>query len=130
MKSDPTKVSQLYAIYCAEAVLHIYEDKYTNDNRLRLVIEAAKTYLRNPTDENRDATAANVANAAYDAAAAYDYDDDAAAYYAADAAAGAYYDANAADYAEKSAKKAAELAHETIDFDALKSKAENDILEF
>ncbi|MCK9436206.1 MAG: hypothetical protein M0Q12_03235, partial [Synergistaceae bacterium] len=32
---DPKKVNLLYAIYCAEAVLSIYEEQYPNDDRVR-----------------------------------------------------------------------------------------------
>jgi len=83
------------AIYCADRVIDIFEDKYPNDDRPRKAINAAKTWLKEPTEENR--SAANAADAAANAAAYAAY---AAAYaaYAADAAyAAAYAAADAAD---------------------------------
>lgn len=64
-----------YAIFAAEQVLYIFENKYPNDNRPRKAIEAAKNYLCNKS------YAADAADAAYAAYAA-----DAADAYAADAA--------------------------------------------
>ncbi|MCK9436207.1 MAG: pentapeptide repeat-containing protein [Synergistaceae bacterium] len=136
---DPKKVNLLYAIYCVEAVLSIYEEQYPNDSRPRAAIEAAKACLKNPSKENRNkaysagyaATAA--ADAAYDAAIdAAAYVANAAAYYAANAAidaTDAAY-ADAAAYAIKYAKRAAEQVNKNIDFDSLKIKAENDIWEY
>ena len=66
-----------FAIACADRVLIICESKYPKDNRPRKAIEAAQTYLLNPSKENARA-AADAAYAAH--AAAY------AAYAAADAA--------------------------------------------
>ena len=65
------------AIYSAELVLPIFEEKYPEDNRPRKSIEAAKKCLVSDTKKNRTAAAA-----AADAAAA--------ATYAAAAAAAAY----------------------------------------
>ena len=81
-----------YAIYAAEQVLHIYENKYPDDKRPRLAIEAAKKYLKNPS-----AAVADAARAAADAAAY-------AAYAAARAAADATADAAAADYVKMKSK--------------------------
>jgi hypothetical protein len=86
-----------YAIFAAEQVIGIFEKKYPNDKRPRKAIEAAKTWLKEPTEANRQA-AANTAAAAY--AAAYADSNTAAA---ADAAANAAY-ANAA-YANAAAKE-------------------------
>ena len=54
------------AIFAAEKVLKIYEDKYPNDDRPRKAIESAKEWLKNPTEENRIAAeaAAEAARAA------------------------------------------------------------------
>ncbi len=55
-----------YAIYAAELVLHIFEDKYPDDNRLRKAIEIAKNYLQ--IKNNKVAKAAGAAiDAAIDA---------------------------------------------------------------
>ena len=75
-----------YAIYAAEKVLKIYEDKYPNDKRPRLAIEAARTYLKRPTQENKAAAYAAHAAAYAAADAAYAAYATHAAAYAADAA--------------------------------------------
>jgi hypothetical protein len=91
-----------YAIFATEQVIDIFEKKYPDDKKPRLAIEAAKTWLKEPTEANRKAAAA-YAYAAYAAYAAAYLDADAAAYaYAAYAAyAAAAYDAAAYDAAEK-----------------------------
>jgi rRNA-processing protein FCF1 len=66
-----------YAIFAAEQVLDIFEKEYPDDKRPRKAIEAAKAYLKNPTEKNKNAAA----DAAADAAAYAAY---AAAYAAAD----------------------------------------------
>ncbi len=90
----------LYAIYAAEQVIDIFEKKYPDDKRPREAIEAAKKYIANPTEENRNATdaAAYAADAATHAADAAAHAADAAAH-AADAAAHAAYAADAAAHA-------------------------------
>ena len=61
----------LYAIHAAELVLHVYENKYPDDNRPRNAINAAKDYLDKgaspaPAYDPANAAAANAyANAAY-----------------------------------------------------------------
>ena len=116
------KQCQRYAIYAAKQVLHIFEDKYPDDDRPRKAIKAAEKCLKNPTEKNKKAAFAGAGADAYadaaDAYAAYAavaYADadaytaaayaaaDAAAYAAADAAgayAGAYAAAYAAAYAD------------------------------
>ena len=54
------------AIYAAELVIEHYEQKYPNDKRPRNAIDAAKAYLKNPTNDSAYA-AANAANAAANA---------------------------------------------------------------
>ncbi len=46
------------AIFAAEQVIDIYEKEYPKDDRPRKAIEAAKTYLKNPTEENKQAARA------------------------------------------------------------------------
>ena len=87
------KQKVMYAIFAAEQVIKIYEEKYPDDNRPRLAIEAAKKYLKNPSKKTK------AADAAYADAAA-----DAAAYAAAYAYAGA--DADTAAYAAYAAAAA------------------------
>lgn len=81
-----------FAIMCASSVLHLFEEKYPNDKRPRLALEAAESYLNEPTEENRikarDAADAARDAAAYAADAARDAAD--AAYATAYAAAAAY----------------------------------------
>jgi hypothetical protein len=87
------------SIYAAELVIGIFEKKYPDDKRPRESIEAAKAWLKNPTEENRkaaDAAASYAADAAYADASA-----DASA-----ASADAAYAAYAAAYAASAASAA------------------------
>ena len=99
----------MYAIYAAEQVIEIYEARYPNDTRPRNAIQAAKTYLEDKTEANKD----KVADATYavaDAAhAVY-------AVYAADAAHAAH--AVYAVYAAYAAARAARAARATYATDA------------
>ena len=83
-----------YAIFAAEQVINLYEKKYPSDNRPRKAINAAKEWLKNPSNKNKNAAA----DAAADAAAY-------AAYAAAAAAADAAYAAYAADAAAADAMR-------------------------
>ena len=60
--SDKNKIQ--YAIYAAELVLHIFEEKYPDDKRPWKAIEASKNYLILETDAAAYA-AAYAADAAY-----------------------------------------------------------------
>ena len=82
-KEESVKV----AIYAAELIIDIFEEKYPEDNRPRKAIEAATNWLDKPNKANE--TAAHAADAAADAADA-----------AADAAHAATY---AATYAARDA---------------------------
>lgn len=67
------------AIYAAELVIKLFEQKYPDDKRPRKAIQAAKAWLKNPTEENRKKASSAAYYAAYAASsAAYS-----AAYYAA-----------------------------------------------
>jgi hypothetical protein len=94
-----------YAVFAAEQVLHIFEEKYPDDKRPREAIEAAKSGKNTAASYAAYAAeAAYAANAdAYDTAASY------AASYAAYAAAANAYDAAAA-YAVYAAEAAAAYA--------------------
>jgi hypothetical protein len=78
------------AIYAAELVIGIYEKKYPDDKRPRRAIEAAKAWLKDPTEENRRAASASSSAAAaassYAAAAAFSTSYAASYAYAASAA--------------------------------------------
>ena len=54
VKEISINVIKQFAIDCAYHTLHIFEDKYPEDKRPRKAIEAAKTYLKYPTQENLD----------------------------------------------------------------------------
>ena len=99
------------AIFSAELVIDLYEKKYPKDSRPREAIEAAKTYLKDPSEKNRAAAyaAARAAARAVDAADAA-YAAYAAARAAAYAAARAAYAADAADAAARAARAAAYAA--------------------
>ena len=85
-----------YAIYAAEKVIGIFEEKYPDDKRPRLAIEASKNYLANPCHRTK-ASAAKAAKAAYAAADAADAAYAARAVYAAKAAYAASDASDAAD---------------------------------
>ncbi len=104
-----SKTQIQFAILCAEKVLHIYEEKYPQDNRPRKAIEAAKDCLnaRFSSDYTID-DAANAAEAAE--AAAYD-----ATNAAANAANAAYDATNAAANAANAAANAANAAVNVAD---------------
>ena len=95
-----------YAVFAAEQVIDIYEKAYPDDKRPRNAIEAAKAYLKNPSERTKAyADAADAAYAAYTA-----YTADAAAYAAAYAAYAAYTAAYTAAYAANAAYAAAYTA--------------------
>ena len=59
-----------YAVYAAELVLPIYEEKYPDDKRPRKAIEAAKRCIDDPSKKNKEvAEAARLAAATWSAAA-------------------------------------------------------------
>ena len=90
-----------YAVFAAEQVLHLFEDRYPEDKRPRNAIGAAKRWLEDESAAAADADAYAYADAAY---AAYAYAADAAA------AADAYADAADADAAADAAYAAAAAA--------------------
>ena len=113
------KVQVKFAILCAKATLHIFEEKFPDDKRPRAAIEAAESWLKGYRAAAADnaahaANAANAANAAYAADAAY------AAAYAADAAYAAYAAAAAADAADAAAYAAAYAAADAAGLDLVK----------
>lgn len=55
-----------FAVYCAERVIDIYESKY-ECNKARLAIDAAKLFIKSPTEENKQ-KCKDAAYAAYAAA--------------------------------------------------------------
>ena len=81
------------AVFAAEQVIQFFEKKYPNDDRPRKAIEAAKEWIKDPSEETKG-KAVEARRAAY-ADAATDAATDADAY--ADAAAAAYAAAYAAD---------------------------------
>jgi hypothetical protein len=109
-----------YAVFAAEQVINIYEEKYPDDKRPREAIEAAKKYLGDKTEQNKKAAdaayaAAHAAHAAHAAnAAAY-------AAYAAANAADAANAANAAAYAAYAANAASAAANAAAKSDMFKT---------
>ena len=47
-----------YAVYAAEQVIDLYEKKFPDDKRLREAIDAAKTCIKYPSAENKEAAGA------------------------------------------------------------------------
>jgi hypothetical protein len=111
-----------YAIFAAEQVIGIFEKKYPNDNRPRKAIEAAKVWLKNPNEKNRNGAYAAAAADAYAAAAADAYAAAAADAYAADGA----YDADAADAAAAAADAADAAAADAAAYAAADAYAADD----
>ena len=107
-----------YAIYSAELVLHIFEDKYPDDKRPRLAIKAAKKYLKTPTKKNKEAAGAAAWDAGDAGAAAWDAGDAGAAARAAGAARAADRAAGAAAWAARAAGAAARAAARAAAWDA------------
>ena len=108
------RVQVMFAILCAESVIHYFEGQIPSDDRPRKAIEAAKEYLKNPTTDAAYAAARAADAAAYAAYAAR------AADYATDAAYAAAYAARAADYATDAAYAAyaaADAAARAADID-------------
>ena len=91
---------QMFAIFCAELALPIYEKQYPNDSRVKDCIEETKLFLDGKSSIG-DLKSKHAADAAYAAAAAA---------YAADAADAAYAAAAAADAAAAYAAAAADAA--------------------
>ena len=100
----------MIAVFSAEQVLHIFENKYLNDQRPRKAIDAAKKVIELDSKENRSA-AAKAARAAYVVANAI-FDDDYVDVATAAAANAAYAAADAA------AAKAARAAYAATEIDA------------
>ena len=95
-----------YAVFAARQVLHIFEDKYPDDDRPRKAIEAAEAYIKNPNSSN--ANAADTAAASYYASAVNAAS--AAAYSARSARTGSYYAAYSARAARTGSYYAASYA--------------------
>ena len=102
---DSKPVAVKIAIEFARRVLHIFDDKYPDDERPRKAIESAEAWVNDPTEENRIVadSASKAAAAAYDAYAAAN-----AAYAAANAA---YAVANATYAAANAANAAANAGY-------------------
>jgi hypothetical protein len=97
----------LFSIFCAEQCISIFENKYPEDSRPRLAIEAAKKWLFDPTEKNKMDAADAAHTAAYAAA-------DGAAHAAAYAAADAADAAHAADAAYDAAEAASNVASQRV----------------
>jgi len=99
------------AIFASEKVLKIFEDEYPDDKKPRQAIDAAKKWLKNPTEENRIAAEEAAGAAAWAAGAAARAEEAArAAAWAAGAAARAAEAAWAAAWAAGAAAWAAGAA--------------------
>lgn len=100
------------SVVCAVTVLHIYEESYPQDDRPRKALEAAKSYFRDPSEENQIAalSAARAAHAASSAASNVAY----SAYAASDASSCAISAAPAASAASHVAASAAAAADAAV----------------
>ena len=97
------------ALFAAESVLELFEKQYPEDKRPRQAIEAARVWLKDPSEENKDAARAAARAAAWAAGAAAWAAED-AAWAARDAAWAAGAAAWAAGAAARAARAAAEDA--------------------
>ena len=100
------RTMRLFACDCAERVLHLYEEKYSDDKRPRHAIEIARRYVNGEASKDELYAAATAAWAAADAA----WDAAAAARAAARAAADAADAWRAAGDASRDAARAAAMA--------------------
>jgi len=118
--SREKKVRVMFAVLCAESVLHVWNTYNAPDTRVVNAIEAAREYLR-----ARDAYAARAAQAAARAAHTAAHAAHAVAHAAAHAAHAAAYAAQAAAYAAQAAARAAQAAAraDAIDFCRLADEA-------
>jgi len=87
---DTKMITVKWAILCAKQVLHIFEEKYPDDQRPRKAIEAASNWIRDPSEKNR-MVCKDAYEAAYAAYTANDYDNFYAAAYASYAVYGSSY---------------------------------------
>ena len=103
------KDSVALSIYASELVIENFEKMYPNDERPRKAIEAAKKYLKNPTDKNEYAESAawSAASAVWSAERSAAWSAASAAWSAASAASAAWSSASAAWSAESAARSAA-----------------------
>jgi hypothetical protein len=62
------KEKQLLALQCAELVLPIWNYYYPKDDRPKKAIEAAKKYLKEPTEENKNFIIIDEFSSSWDAA--------------------------------------------------------------
>jgi len=113
------------AIYSAELVLHIFEDKYPDDDRPRKAIEAAKEYLKNPTEDNRNASYA--AAAASSAAA---YASSASSSSASSSASSAAYSAAVSYFASSASSSSASSAAYDAEYEKAKSETYLKIIKY
>ena len=98
-----------YAIYAAEQVISLYEEKYPEDKRPRQAIEAARLCLDNPSEENK-AAARSAATSAESAATSAESAAWSAAWSARSARSAAESAARSAAWFAKSAAEYAESA--------------------
>ena len=110
------------AVYAAESVLHVYEKRYSHDKRPRNAIDAARRWVKHPTEKNR--LAADAAYAAAYAALTAAYAAAHAAHAAAHAAHAAAYAADAAHYAANAANAAHAAAYAADEDEEISTKIE------
>jgi hypothetical protein len=103
------KDSVRLAIFAAEQVINIFEKKQPKNKRPREAIEAAKKWLKNPTEKNRLAAAAHHASVASSSGS---YASVAAAYAAAASSVASQYASYYASYASYAAASSAASARE------------------
>ena len=116
LMSKPQRVE--WAIYCANQVLHIFENKHPDDKRPKTALEAAERWLEDPTTDNAadaDIAADGATHAANDADdAVTHWAEHFAAYAAAHAAYAAADDADDADIAADAVDSAADANKKPI----------------
>jgi len=115
----------MFGLYCADSVLHIFQNRYPNDDRPRLALEAVREYLADPSLENKEKCKATAA-AAYAAYAAATAAAATAAAYAASNAANAADAASNAAYAAYAANAGAAAANAAVDAAAYAAYAARD----
>jgi hypothetical protein len=123
-------VDVLYAIYCAEKVLPLFENRFPNDKRPRTAIEAAKKWLNEQTPEAAEEAATIGFEADIGGEDSYNDAASSAAWAALTASSEIQYSEAFADNAASYAMNAFEDMGQVLNIVELKKRAEQDAVKY